>query len=53
MVFEKCPHCEEEVELLNIHELQMCPNCYKVIKPCALCDMDKVECKNCTREDVR
>lgn len=46
-VTELCPNCEEEVKLKAIFKVQICPNCGKPIKPCALCDMDKVDCSKC------
>ena len=46
-VTEWCPNCEEEAKLKAIFKVQICPNCGKPIKPCALCDMDKVDCSKC------
>ena len=46
-LFEMCPYCEEEVELKATMKLQVCPNCGKMIAPCALCCMDYVNCKMC------
>lgn len=46
-VTEWCSKCEQEVKLKSIFKVQICPNCGKPIKPCALCDMDKVACSKC------
>lgn len=49
-ISELCPYCEHEVELENKFESQQCPNCNKIILPCSLCDMDKVNCSKCPIE---
>ncbi len=46
-VSELCPCCGEEVLLIAEKEAQICPNCGKTIIPCALCDMDQVDCSEC------
>lgn len=45
--YEVCPHCNEEVKLDAVFKLQLCPGCKELIKPCSLCDMDKVNCNKC------
>ena len=46
-VDEYCPHCESEVRLKVEFKKQKCPECGVMIKPCALCDTDKVDCADC------
>lgn len=46
-VWEVCPHCETEVKLRAEFKKQDCPECGRLIKPCALCVMDIVNCNNC------
>ncbi|MBO7235162.1 MAG: zinc-ribbon domain-containing protein [Alistipes sp.] len=36
-IYEYCPHCENEVELSNRFEVQICPKCGRPILPCSLC----------------
>ena len=50
-VYEMCPECETEVKLKAEFKVQTCPNCGKPIKPCAMCDMDKVDCSKCELND--
>ena len=40
---EWCPHCEEEVELLQ--SIQHCPNCDVIMLACSMCDIKK--CGTC------
>lgn len=50
VTIERCPHCEQEVELKAVERLlQVCPNCGRLIYPCSLCNMDKTICWNCNR----
>lgn len=42
---ELCPHCNEEV-LIN-RKGGKCSVCGHFLKPCSLCDMDKVNCNEC------
>ena len=42
---EVCPNCNVEV-LINRNG-EKCEHCGKFIKPCSLCDMDNVNCKDC------
>lgn len=44
-ITELCPYCNNEVSLCHSFELQKCPTCGKVIKPCSLCN--KSDCKKC------
>ena len=47
-VIERCPHCEKEVKLDAVqYKLQKCPNCKAKILPCAMCDLNKVNCSTC------
>lgn len=45
--FEKCHHCDSKVELTTKFKRHQCPDCKKWIKPCALCDLDLVDCDKC------
>ena len=36
--YEMCPHCEQEVRIKNIFEIQDCPKCKCPILPCSICD---------------
>lgn len=47
---EICPHCENEVPLLNKLIKQVCPNCNEEIYPCSMCDIDNLNCNNCPIE---
>ncbi len=47
LIFEKCHHCETEVELSTEFKMHPCPNCRKRIKLCALCDLDLGNCEEC------
>ena len=42
---EVCPNCNVEV-LINRNG-EKCEHCGKFIKPCSLCDMDNVNCRDC------
>ena len=42
---EFCPYCEQEV-LINRNG-EKCSVCGHFLKPCSLCDMDKVKCSEC------
>lgn len=45
-IFEWCPNCEEEVEVLAGFEIQLCPKCSaRHIRPCNQCS--EVNCANC------
>jgi hypothetical protein len=46
-ITEMCPHCDNETVLKNKKEKQPCKYCGKMIKPCCICDMDKVKCSEC------
>ena len=53
IVYEMCPYCDKEVKLeAKLHE-QYCPNCNQIIKPCALCDMDTVNCNKCSCIEIK
>ena len=45
---EVCPHCNVEV-LINRNG-EKCKYCGLFLKPCSLCDMDKVKCNECKFE---
>ncbi len=47
MIWELCPHCAEEVEIMEALHKQNCPKCNKPIKPCSLCVMKEAECNKC------
>jgi hypothetical protein len=47
IVDEFCPRCEAQVVLEKVFMIQECPSCTKPIKPCAMCDMDKIDCGKC------
>lgn len=34
---ELCPHCDTEVKLKNVFEVQECPSCKAPILPCSIC----------------
>lgn len=53
MVWELCPICNDEVELEDKMEIQICPTCNNDILPCALCDMDHAKCNECDLEAER
>ena len=42
-ITEWCSHCDNEVLIDNDKE-STCPVCGARILPCAMCDMDKVNC---------
>lgn len=42
---EYCPYCQQEV-LIN-RKGEKCNICGHFLKPCSLCDMDKVKCEEC------
>jgi len=46
-VYECCQHCEHENEFIMEMRYQRCKKCGRLIKPCAVCDHDKVNCENC------
>ncbi len=46
-ITEWCSNCEGEVEIKNIPEKQICPECGESIWPCSLCDHNSVSCRNC------
>ncbi len=50
-VYEWCPYCEQEVKLDAVLKKQICPDCGKIIYPCALCDCDVVDCNKCPIEN--
>lgn len=51
LVYEVCPKCGNEVKLNAKLEWQECPKCKRPIKPCAMCDMDTVDCATCKLEE--
>lgn len=46
VVFEVCPHCENEVKLEVKFEAQVCPHCNIIILPCSICQVSD-NCLNC------
>ena len=51
VIFEICPHCDQEIPLEEKKEKQLCHNCEGLIKPCSLCDLNEVDCNNCYLDD--
>ena len=48
-IYEWCPFCDTEVELLATYEVQNCPHCGHLLKPCSFCT---VQCmKKCPLDD--
>ena len=45
LITEYCPHCNDEV-LIN-RKGEKCSGCGHFLKPCSLCDMDNVNCRDC------
>lgn len=45
-VWEWCDNCSNDV-IIDSSRPSLCPICRKPIKPCAMCDMDKVNCDEC------
>ena len=45
LITEYCPHCNDEV-LINRNG-EKCSGCGHFLKPCSLCDMDNVNCRDC------
>ena len=43
VVYELCPHCEEEIKLVNEFKVQVCPSCGKHIVVCSLCPLLMME----------
>lgn len=46
-ITEWCSSCAGEVDILNIPEKQICPECGADIWPCIMCDHNKVNCAKC------
>ena len=44
-ITEYCPHCNDEEEIDETGGI--CSGCGHFLKPCSLCDMDNVNCKDC------
>lgn len=45
---EWCQSCQSEVTIKrSFTKKQVCPSCGASIKPCNLCDMDKIDCRYC------
>lgn len=36
-IYEMCPHCNDEVELEEYFDVQICPSCGRPILPCSMC----------------
>lgn len=49
-IFELCPYCNNETELLNDMKLQPCKHCGKPIAPCSICNNDEIDCSKCILE---
>lgn len=50
-IYEWCPLCEEEVEIEEKFEVQICPNCGKPILPCGVLESCSNMCGKCPLED--
>lgn len=50
--WEMCPHCENEVELQAVWDIQRCPVCGELIIPCSLCFPYCNDCSNCKLEGL-
>jgi hypothetical protein len=55
--FEECPHCDNEVKLKWVFEVQECPECHKPILPCSICEHTNengchTECSTCPLNDL-
>ena len=46
-IIEYCDNCGQETEIDR--NGGYCEHCNKWLKPCSLCDMDKVNCANCKK----
>ena len=44
-IIEYCPYCNDEEEIEETGGI--CSGCGHFLKPCSLCDMDKVKCSEC------
>ena len=44
-ITEYCPYCNDETEIEETGAV--CSYCGHFLKPCSLCDMDKVKCNEC------
>lgn len=44
--WEWCPKCENDVRI-STEGVSKCPICGRKIKPCSMCNMDKVNCSKC------
>ena len=44
IITEWCPFCQSEVKIKGSMRWHKCPVCGNYIKPCAMCDCDKVNC---------
>lgn len=53
IIKEWCPNCGNDVEIKGTMRWHKCPVCGNYIKPCSLCDCDKVNCnENCPINDL-
>lgn len=50
MIIELCPYCEQEVNLQNKFEMQVCPNCKDKVIPCSVCPYEYSRCSDCPLE---
>lgn len=48
--YEYCPHCETESKIYI--EGGKCEICGRFLKPCSMCDMNKVKCNECKFDNV-
>lgn len=49
VIYEYCPHCNNEVLLVAKFEIQECPECKNEIFPCSICNTleNESSCANC------
>lgn len=51
VICERCPICNEEVNLKPTFEVQICPNCGNPILPCSICK--EKDCRKCPLKDAQ
>ncbi len=49
-VWEVCPECDEEI-LVRAYGVSCCPRCGASVIPCAMCDPDRMDCRDCPYEN--
>lgn len=46
-IYEWCNHCGMDTVMESKFEIQECEHCKAKLKPCSMCDTDKVNCNKC------